>query len=200
MGTKDKRVDAYIAKSADFARPVLQELRAVVHEGCPEVEETLKWSVPFFLHKGILCCMAAFKQHCTFGFWKASLFLDKKENNSVDAMGQFGRLTSKKDLPPRRLLLQWVRKAKQLNDDGVAKRRKPRNVKRELTVPTYFTSALRKDKKALATFKGFPYSKKKDYVEWITEAKTDATRNRRLNTAIAWLAEGKARNWKYERC
>lgn len=79
MGTKDKRVDAYIAKSADFARPVLQELRAVVHEGCPEVEETLKWSVPFFLHKGILCCMAAFKQHCTFGFWKASLFLDKKK-------------------------------------------------------------------------------------------------------------------------
>lgn len=115
-------------------------------------------------------------------------------------MGQFGRLTSKKDLPPRRLLLQWVRKAKQLNDDGVAKRRKPRNVKRELTVPTYFTSALRKDKKALATFKGFPYSKKKDYVEWITEAKTDATRDRRLQTAVEWLAEGKARNWKYERC
>jgi len=200
MGTKDKRVDAYIAKSADFAQPILHELRRIVHEGCPEAEEGIKWGSPSFMYKGILCGMAAFKQHCAFGFWKGSLIVNGKENN-VDAMGQFGRITSLKDLPPKRVLLGYVKKAKQLKDDGVkAPRAKPQGAKKELTVPDYFTAMLKKNKKALATFEAFPYSKKKDYVEWLTEAKTDETRQRRLQTSVEWLAEGKSRNWKYERC
>ena len=201
MGTRDKRVDAYIAKSAEFAQPILRELREIVHEGCPEVEEAIKWRFPAFMYKGILCGMAAFKQHCALGFWKGSLIVPGKENN-VNAMGQFGRVTSMKDLPPRRVLLAYVKKAKQLNDEGVKSptKSKPRAEKTELTVPAYFTTALKKNKKALAAFDAFSYSKRKDYVEWLTEAKTDETRKRRLQTSVEWLAQGKSRNWKYERC
>jgi len=202
MGTRDKRIDAYIAKSASFAQPILCYLREAVHEGCPEIEETIKWSFPHFDYKGMLCAMAAFKQHCSFGFWKGTLIFDGKTEKSDDAMGQFGRITSLKDLPAKSDLLGYVRKAKQLNDQGVKVPRKPapRGVKRELDVPDYFTTALRKNKKALATFERFPYSHKKEYVQWVTEAKTDETRNRRLQTSVEWLAEGKSRNWKYERC
>jgi uncharacterized protein YdeI (YjbR/CyaY-like superfamily) len=201
MGTKDKRVDTYIAKSADFAQPILRELREIVHEGCPEVEEAIKWGFPAFMHKGILCGMAAFKQHCSFGFWKGSLVLEGKDNNA-DAMGQFGRITSMKDLPSKRLLLAYVKKAKQLNDDGIKTQRKLKSPaeKKELKVPEYFTAALKKNKKAFANFAAFSYSKRKDYVEWLTEAKTDETRQRRLGTSVAWIAAGKSRNWKYERC
>jgi uncharacterized protein YdeI (YjbR/CyaY-like superfamily) len=201
MGTKDKRIDAYIAKSAGFARPILKYLRETVHEGCPEVEETIKWSMPFFMYKGMFCSMAAFKQHCAFGFWHSSAIFDGKSNKSADAMGQFGRITSLKDLPRRSLLLGYIKKAKQLKDEGVkpAKPTKAKDEKKELTVPDYFAAALKKNKKAQATFDAFPYSKRKDYVEWVTEAKTDETRDRRLKTSVEWLAEGKGRNWKYEK-
>jgi uncharacterized protein YdeI (YjbR/CyaY-like superfamily) len=201
MGTKDKRVDTYIAKSADFAQPILRELREIVHEACPEVEETIKWSFPNFTYKGILCGMAAFKQHCSFGFWKGSLVIEGKDNNA-DAMGQFGRITAMKDLPSKRLLLAYVKKAKQLNDDGIKIQRKLKSPaeKKELKIPEYFTAALKKNKKALANFGAFSYSKRKDYVEWLTEAKTDQTRQRRLETSVVWIAAGKSRNWKYERC
>ena len=202
MAIRDKRVDAYIAKSADFAQPILRHVRKIVHEGCPEVEETIKWGFPHFDYKGMMCGMASFKQHCALGFWKGKLILDGKSNKSVDAMGQFGRITSLKDLPSKKVLLGYVKKAKQLNDDGVKvpKRAKPSSEKKELVVPDYFTAALKKNKKAQVTFEGFPYSKKKDYVDWVTEAKTDETRERRLQTSAKWLAEGKGRNWKYEKC
>lgn len=202
MGSRDKRIDAYIAKSADFAQPILRYLREVVHEGCPEVEETIKWSFPHFMYKGMLCSMAGFKEHCAFGFWKGNLILDSASNKSDDAMGQFGRITSLKDLPPKSVLLGYIKKARQLHDDGVKapKKPKPRGEKKELVVPDYFLKAVKKNKKALATFEGFSYSHKKEYVEWVTEAKTDETRNRRLQTTVEWLEQGKARNWKYERC
>ena len=202
MGTRDKRIDAYIAKSAGFAQPILRELREVVHEGCPQVEETMKWSFPHFEYKGVLCSMASFKEHCAFGFWKGSLIIDGKENKSVDGMGQFGRLTSRQDLPPKRILLGYIKKAVQLNDDGVKNpaRSKPKTGNKDLKVPDYFLGSLKKNKKALTVFEGFPYSKKKDYVDWVTEAKTEETRKRRLATSVEWLAEGKSRNWKYERC
>lgn len=202
MPSKDKRIDAYIAKSAEFAQPILTFLREVVHEGCPEVQETIKWGMPHFDHKGIMCGMASFKEHCAFGFWKGSLVVDAKQIKSADAMGQFGRITSLKDLPPKKVLVGYVKKAAELNDAGIKNpaRVKQRTEKKELVVPEYFTAAVKKSKKALATFDAFPYSKKKDYVEWVTEAKTDETRERRLKTAVEWMAEGKARNWKYERC
>lgn len=183
MSARDERVDAYIAKSAEFARPILSHLREIVHEGCPEVEETMKWSFPHFQYKGMLCSMASFKEHCAFGFWKGSLIFDGKQNK--DAAGQFGRITSVKDLPSKDALLAYVRKARQLNDDGVkVAKPKPQNVRKELTVPDYFRAALKKNKKAFATFDTFPYSKKKDYVEWVAEAKSDDTRKRRLQTSV----------------
>ena len=201
MGSKDKRVDAYIAKSAEFAQPILREIREIVHQACPEVEETMKWSFPHFDYKGMLCSMAAFKEHCAFGFWKSKLVLDSADHKSKDAMGQFGRITSVKELPQRRILTGYIRKAKELNDQGIKVRRlKPTGEKKELVVPDYFLSAVKKNKKALATFNGFSYSKKKDYVTWVTEAKAEETRNKRLATSVEWLAEGKSRNWKYENC
>ena len=201
MGKRDKRVDAYIAKSAEFARPILETIRETVHEGCPDVEETIKWSFPNFDYKGILCGMAAFKQHCAFGFWKGSMIIETKANRSADAMGQFGRITSVEDLPPRKTLINYVKKAVELNERGIKKPAAARpKAEKKLTVPAYFANAIQQNKKAFATFDAFPYSKKKDYVEWVSEAKTDATRQRRLETSVAWLAAGKSRNWKYERC
>ncbi len=202
MPTKDKRIDAYIEKSADFAKPILRELRAIVHQGCPEVEETIKWGMPFFTYKSeMLCNMAAFKQHCALGFWKASLIFDKKSNKSVEAMGQFGRITSMKDLPSKSVLVGYVKEAKRLGDEGIKKVRAPKTAaKKELVVPDYFLAAVKRNKKALATFDAFPYSHRKEYVEWVTEAKTQETRDRRLATTVEWLAEGKSRNWKYEKC
>jgi len=200
--SRDKRVDAYIAKSADFAQPILRALREIVHEGCPEVVEGIKWGNPHFDYKGMFCGMAAFKQHCGFGFWKGSLLFDKSDSKSQDAMGQFGRITSAKDLPPKSLLLRYIRKAKELNDAGVTVARKTASPaeKKSLKVPPYLLAAVKKNKKALATFTAFPYSKKKDYVDWVTEAKTDETRDRRIQTAVEWMAAGKGRNWKYEKC
>ena len=201
MGLREKRVDAYIAGSADFAQPILRELREIVHEACPEVEETIKWGCPHFVYKGMLCSMSAFQQHCAFGFWKANLVLNGKTEKWTDAMGQFGRITSRKDLPPRRVLLGYVKKAAELNDKRIKPKRpqRPRSVNKELVVPDYFLSALKANQKALSTFSAFPYSKRKDYVEWLSEAKTAGTRERRIQTSIEWLAAGKSRNWKYER-
>jgi uncharacterized protein YdeI (YjbR/CyaY-like superfamily) len=200
MPSTDKRVDAYIAKSAEFAQPILRTIRETVHEACPEVEETIKWSMPFFMYKGILCNMASFKQHCAIHIWKGDGVVEDK-TKSDEAMGQFGRITTIKDLPPKRVLAGYIKKAMQLHDNG-AKTARPKKSgeKKELVVPSYFSAVLKKNKKAQNTFDGFPYSKRKEYVEWVTEAKTDETRDRRLKTSVEWLAEGKARNWKYERC
>src|SRR5437899_5943103 len=200
MGTRDKRVDAYIAKSADFAKPILNALREIVHEGCPTVVEELKWSSPHFNYKGMFCGMASFKAHCVFGFWKGSLFLDPSDR-FAEAMGQFGRITSLNELPPKKALLGYIKKAMAVNDAGLTVPRKTASPaeKNALKVPPYFLAAVKKNKKALATFEAFPYSKKKDYVEWVSEAKTEDTRQRRLQTSVEWMAEGKSRNWKYER-
>jgi uncharacterized protein YdeI (YjbR/CyaY-like superfamily) len=199
MPKTDPRIDTYIEQAPDFAKPILTHLRRVVHAGCPAVEETWKWSFPHFMYKGILCSMAAFKNHCSFGFWKGELILGKKM--AEDGMGQFGRITRVTDLPSEKVLVGYVRKAAELNDAGVKvpSRSAPRE-KKPLVVPDYFTAALRKKKAALTTFESFSYSHKKEYVEWITEAKTDETRNKRLATALAWLAEGKSRHWKYANC
>lgn len=200
MGQRDPRVDAYIARSADFARPILEQLREVVHAACPDVEETVKWGMPYFLHHGMLCGMASFKAHCTFSFWKGSLVVDGGGERRDDAMGQFGRLTAVSDLPSRRVLAGYVKAAMRLNEDGVpAPARGSRRPKPEAAVPDDMMAALRKNRKAQATFEGFSPSHRREYVEWITEAKRDETRRRRLAQAIEWLAAGKPRNWKYER-
>lgn len=201
MPKTDPRVDAYIAKSAEFARPILTHIRAVVHAACPEVEETLKWGMPSFLYHGILCGMAAFKQHCTFGFWKGELIVDAKGQRADEAMGQFGRLTSVKDLPAKKVLAGYIHKAMELNESGV-KVAKPKRakVKKEIVTPPDLAAALKKNAKARATFDAFSPSHRREYIEWITEAKREETREKRLKTTIEWLTEGKPRNWKYMNC
>jgi uncharacterized protein YdeI (YjbR/CyaY-like superfamily) len=201
MGARDPRVDAYIAKSADFAKPILEYLRELVHATCPNVEETLKWRSPTFMYKGMLCGMAAFKQHCTFGFWKGALIVPGSGDTQQDAMGQFGRITKLKDLPPKKVIVGFIKDAMRLNDEGVKTPRQTSTKPRvPLEPPTVLVKALARNAKARATFEKFSPSNKRDYIEWIVEAKTDATRERRLATAIEWMAEGKPRNWKYMNC
>ena len=191
---RDRRVDAYIARSADFARPILSHLRTVVHEACPDIEETIKWGFPFFQRQGALFCyMASFKQHAAFGFRRGALVLGK-EKASERAMGQFGRITSVDELPSRKTMVGYVKKAAALNEAGVKPARKPKAV----AAPADFLAALKKNTKARKIFEAFPPSHRREYVEWITGAKREETRQRRIATALAWLAEGKSQNWRYE--
>ena len=196
MGKKDPRVDAYIAKAADFARPILEEIRARVHAACPDVEETVKWSVPAFGYKGPLCGMAAFKKHCIFGFWKSPLVLGESRPGD-NPMGFREKLTSLEDLPSKSEFRANVKKAMALNDRGIKLPRAARAPKAAIAVPGYFAAAVKKNKNAKAAFDTFSPSHRREYLEWITEAKTEATRNRRVAQAIEWMAEGKPRNWKY---
>jgi hypothetical protein len=198
MGQKDPRVDAYIARAAPFARPILERLRALVHRGCPEVVETIKWSAPHFEHRGILAGMAAFKEHATFGFWKGALVVGP--DHERDGMGQLGKLRSLADLPPDDEVLGWVRVAARLNESGIRVPTPPKHPKEPIPVPADLAAALRQRKhaRARAAFEAFRPSHRREYLEWITEAKTEATRAKRLATTLAWLAEGKARNWKYQ--
>jgi len=194
------RIDAYIKKAAPFAQPILTHLRQVVHTACPDVEETLKWGHPTFMYKGMLGGFAAFKQHATFGFWKHALLVKQFPKIEKDAWGQFGRLTSVDDLPSEKAMASIVKAAVKLNDDGTKVARPKGPKKPPVRAPAYLVAALKKNKKALATYEAFPESKKRDYVEWLTEAKSEETRARRLETAIDWMAAGKSRNWKYENC
>ncbi len=198
MPTLDPRIDAYIAASPAFAQPILIHLREVIHGACPDVEETMKWSRPHFQYKGMLCQMSAFKAHCALGFWKgALLFPDASEK---EAMGHFGRITSIGDLPSKKALAAIVKQAMKLNDDGVAAVAKPKAAPKELIVPADLATALAADPAAHKVFEQGSASFKREYLTWIEDAKTQATRERRMAQAIAWLAEGKARNWKYEQC
>jgi uncharacterized protein YdeI (YjbR/CyaY-like superfamily) len=198
MGKRDPRVDAYIANAGDFARPILTDVREAVHAACPNVEETMKWRFPHFVYKGMLCGVAAFRQHAALGFWKGELVTGR--GRGADAMGQFGRLTKRSDLPSAAALRALVKKAADLNEQGVKMPRAPKKAApKTVTVPPVLSAALRKNKKAQAGFAGLSPSHKREYIAWITEAKTDETRARRLEQAIEWMAEGKSRNWKYER-
>ena len=196
---RDRRIDAYIGKAAPFAQPILQHLRDVVHEACPDVEEAMKWSSPHFLHKGMLCGMAAFKAHVAFGFWKGALVLGN-DGKEQAAMGQFGRITKLDDLPSDRTLKSLVKKAMKLNEAGEKSPRPVKHPKPPVVAPDDLAAALKRNRKAQATYDGFPPSHRRDYVVWITEAKRPETRRRRLATTIEWLAQGKSRNWKYESC
>ena len=196
----DPRIDSYIARQADFARPILDHLRAAVHAACPEAEETLKWSMPHFLYKGqMLAGMAAFKAHATFGFWRAKEVLGET-GAERDAMGQFGRLASVADLPADDVLHALIRKAMALTDAGSRPARAKAAPKPELAPPPELETALSANPAARATFDGFPPSCRREYVQWVVEAKRPETRDKRIAQAVEWMAEGKRRNWKYENC
>jgi uncharacterized protein YdeI (YjbR/CyaY-like superfamily) len=197
---KDPRVTAFIEKSAPFARPILKKIRKVVHAGCPQVRETIKWGMPAFEHEGRLCGMAAFRAHATFWFWKAGLLgLGKTSGRSTEkAMGHFGRIRSADDLGSERTLITLVRRAASLNEAGV-KVPRARKPKPAPAVPADLRAALRKERGALRRFEEFPPSHRREYVEWITEAKREETRLRRIETAVEWIAKGRSMSWKYER-
>lgn len=192
--------DAYIKESAPFAMPILTHLRELVHKACPEVTETIKWGFPHFEYKGILCHMAGFKNHCTFGFWKASLMEDKEKILHVaekHSMGHLDRITALSELPPDKILIAYIKQAAKLNDDEVKLTPRKVSTEKKISIPTYFLKAIKSNVAAFKTFESFSHSNKKEYVEWVEDAKTDATRQRRLETAVEWMAEGKIRNWKY---
>jgi uncharacterized protein YdeI (YjbR/CyaY-like superfamily) len=200
MPKKDSRIDNYIAGAATFARPILRHFRRLVHEACPKVEETMKWRMPHFDYEGrVICGMAAFKQHCAINFWNSDLVFAAGEG-TAGAMGDFGRVTKLSDLPPDEQMRRYIRKAVELRKAGVTAPRERKAVAREkLVVPQELTAALRLNKRAGANFERFSYSHKKEYAQWIAEAKRPETREKRLATALEWIAEAKSRDWKYKR-
>jgi uncharacterized protein YdeI (YjbR/CyaY-like superfamily) len=199
MGKTDPRVDAFIDRKAAFAQPILRHIRAAVYRACPEVEETIKWNMPSFTYKGqILAGMAAFKEHATFGFWRSREVAGTEEAES--AMGQFGRLTSLADLPDDAALEAMVRKAAALIDSGAKSPRLPKHPKPALEMPDDLGAALAANPAAQATYDGFPPGQRREYLDWVADAKRPETRARRIAQTVEWMAEGKRRNWKYESC
>jgi uncharacterized protein YdeI (YjbR/CyaY-like superfamily) len=193
MGTKDKRIDAYIAKAPDFAKPFLTRVRELLHDACPECEETLKWGHPTFMYNGILCGMIAFKESAMLHFWKGELI----EVDGTKASDAFGKMTDVKQLPPTKTVVAFVKKAMALNEEGTPLPKRPVKPKKELVMPDEFMSAIRKNKNALAAYEKFSPSHKREYIEWIADAKREETRDKRIAQAVEWIAEGKPRNWKY---
>jgi uncharacterized protein YdeI (YjbR/CyaY-like superfamily) len=203
MPDTDPRVDAYIKKAAPFAQPILIKLRKLIFEACPDAVETIKWSFPNYEAYGsMLCSMASFKEHCAFGFWKAALLKDKDDILHLaerNSMGHLDKLVSLKDLPSDKIIIAYVKEAALLNKNGVKLDRPKSAPKKELPMPKPLAAALKKNKKASAVFEAFSPSNKREYIEWIIEAKTEETLNKRLATTIEWLEEGKSRNWKYKK-
>ncbi len=207
--TFDSRIDAYIAKSRPFAQPILIHLRELVHKACPTVVETMKWSRPFFEYKGvILGNMSAFNEHCSFGFWGEEIAAVLREANLLqpDAMGSLGRLTRVEDLPAHKQMLSLLRQAAAFIDTGqytspiAARNKVVKAPKASVEEPPEFTKALKANKKASAAYAAFSPSCKREYVEWIADAKRAETRDKRIATAIDWIGKGKQRNWKYQNC
>jgi len=204
--TNDPRVDAYIEKAAHFAQPVLKHIRKLMHQACPQITESVKWGMPFFIQQGvILANMAAFKQHCAFGFWGSEMkkLLAADGLESSQAMGSMGRITGMEDLPSDKMLLGYMRRAGELVDSGERTKsidRPKKTVKRPVRIPAELAAALKKNKLAAKAFEGFSPSCRREYAEWIAEAKRPETREKRLAQAIAWMAQGKTRYWKYANC
>jgi uncharacterized protein YdeI (YjbR/CyaY-like superfamily) len=197
MGKKDPRVDAYIAQAKPFARPILKHIRKLMHHGCPGVDETIKWGSPHFDYQGgPVAGMASFKEHCAFGFWKASLLPGAKTSKSAEAMGQFGRIASLDDLPSDAKIVKLVREAAKLNEQGITVKRPKPGSKPPLPMPADLAKAFAKNKKAKAGFEGLTPGQRREYLEWLLEAKREETRANRFKTALAQMAEGKSLHWK----
>ncbi|HRX86604.1 MAG TPA: YdeI/OmpD-associated family protein [Phycisphaerae bacterium] len=213
MSQHNPKVDAYIAKAPEYAQPILTRIRTLFHRACPEITEEMKWNAPHFTHHGLVAGMVAFKQHIRFGFWKGKLLAasDPAFAEMGDSDMSAGKFSKVAELPSDRKLTAMIKAAVKFNAEAAASKSTPakksakaaakkKKVARTVTVPPDLRAALSKNKKAQATFDAFSYSHKKEYVEWINEAKRDETRQRRLAQAITWLSEGKSRNWKYTNC
>ena len=201
------KVDTYIAKAQPFAEPILNHLRELVHKGCPDVEESIKWGMPFFEYRGeILCCMAAFKKHCRFGFWgkEIRVILREAKVTGMNGSGWFDRLANINELPADKQMVDFVRQAAAQIESGnytspIAARNKKAK-KPAVEISKEFAAVLRKNKKAKIVFAAFSPSCKREYVDWIADAKRPETRDKRIATAIEWISQGKRRHWKYQNC
>jgi uncharacterized protein YdeI (YjbR/CyaY-like superfamily) len=196
MPKTDRRIDAYIAKAPEYARPIISKVREMVHQAAPECEETLKWGHPTFMQNGILCGVAAFKEYCAVNFWKATLILGEGAQQTGSA-GVLGKIHSVKDLPPKTVFAGYVKRAVELNVSGTKAPRPPAKPKKPVSMPDDFRKAISRSAKLRDNFEAFSQSHKREYIEWITDAKQDVTRAKRIDQAVAWIAEGKPRNWKY---
>jgi uncharacterized protein YdeI (YjbR/CyaY-like superfamily) len=204
MAKFDDRIDDYIAKSAEFAKPILKHLRELVHRASPDITETMKWSAPFFEYNGVLCFMMAFKQHAGFGFWKADRLPDLHgiildEGNA----GSIGKLTSLDDIPDDDILIWYIRQAIALKDTPktakpAVKKAAPKSATIDLATPDYLAELLNQTQEAKIYFENFSPSQKKEYITWFEDAKSEATRNKRLQEGLEWIKEGKTRHWKYK--
>lgn len=203
MYDKNTRVDEYILNAKPFAQPVLEHLRNIIHEQCSQVRETIKWGMPHFEYNGKnLCSFAAFKNHCSLTFWMANdmkTFKKLHEGEDIQGMSHFGKITHIKDLPSYNDLKACIKEAMALLDNGWVLKRNKSTVQKEIEVPEILLKALNKNKEAKTHFDNASYSWKKEYIDWINDAKTDVTKDKRTNTAIEWMQEGKSRNWKYEK-
>lgn len=195
---KDPRIDAYIAKQTPASQKVLTHLRKLIHRTCPKVEETIKWGAPAFNYYGPFINMAGFKQHSALVFFKAELMQEHQSFSAKqkEAMGHLGRITDLGVLPPDETLKAYIQEAMVLNETGTPL--PPRKKAAPVETPKDLLNALRQNKKALSVYDAFSPSHRKAYVEWIEEAKQESTRNKRIEQAVEWMAEGKGRNWKYE--
>lgn len=197
MKNTDPRVDEYIQKAQPFAQPILKHVRELMHKGCPDLTETIKWGMPHFEYHGVIASMAAFKEHAVFGFWKEDLIPGmKKYIKEKEAMGSWGRISSLKGIPPDSDVIAFVKAAAKLNEEGI---KSPRRTQKPVVVnmPEDFMLAIKANKKALETYEHFSPSNKRDYADWINNAKSDETRVERMKTAVSWMEEGKPRMWKY---
>lgn len=202
MPKTEPKIDAYIEKAQPFAKPILEYIRETVHEYCPDAEEAMKWSFPNFLYKNrILCSMSAFKAHCAFGFWLESEMKTMKEitkDREKNSMFNLGKITKIEDLPSKAQLKACIKEAMELTDMGVTLKKSTPS-KTETEIPEAFQASLNANEKAKEIFQKSSPSFRKEYNMWIADAKTEATRNKRIQQAIEWILEGKGRNWKYEK-
>ena len=198
MKRRSSEVDRYIRSSAVFARPVLRRLRTFFHRADPRISETIKWGVPHFEYQGILGSMAAFRKHVSVGFWKGGMIGD--EAGVFESAGNrkmtMLRMRDVADVPSADLMLVYIRRAVALNERGMRIPARKRTAVR-VAIPSFFSNALRANRKASDVFSRLSRSHQREYVDWLTEAKREETRQRRMATAIKWLSEGKPRNWKY---
>lgn len=206
QGHFNPQLDEYQDAASEFAKPIMAHLRKLLHRQCPEVVETIKWGIPHFDYKGeMLCTFAAYKNHCSFGFWKESLMSDPrlKANPDLKAIKRFmGKLTSLSDLPPDSEMIVFIKEAMALNETGVklASRRDDKSAKAvEIVVPDAFAEQLSRHARANEVFQSKSPSFRKEYVAWIVDAKTDQTRQKRIAESLEWIAQGKGRFWKYEK-
>lgn len=203
MSKFNPQFDEYITKSADFAKPIMEYLRQIIHETCPEVEEIIKWGNPHFDYKGdMMCILAGYKHHCSFSLYKAELMSDKKIIESVKAgqkMGYMDKIKSLSDLPAKETLVAYIKEAMVLNENGVKKEKTVSEKPKVIEVPDYFNEVLIANPLVKEIFESKSASFRKDYLVWIIDAKTEATRQKRIEQSLEWIAEGKGRFWQYEK-